>query len=98
MKINDANALMQDLFAQYHTIFRHNGRKWIISENQKEAAGHLLSEIQPTVLKERHNSDLAFLTSQLPKGFKRISLARDRAYQRISVGYLRPTSRENWNR
>lgn len=69
--INNTNASagMQDLFANYHTILSRNGLKWIISDNQKVSMQQLLSEIKPTSLRERLDSDVAFSYHPLPKTF-----------------------------
>lgn len=68
MKNKYATARMQDLFARYRNILRRNGLNWII--HQKVAVGHVLSAMQPSVLKDRLTSDLSFSHHHLKKDFK----------------------------
>lgn len=70
MRSTDATARMQDLFAQCQTIVCRNKLNWIIEDSQKVAVGHVLSAIQPSVLKERLTSDFAFSQHNLKKNFQ----------------------------
>lgn len=70
VKTNNANARMQDLFTNCHTILSRNGPKWTITDNQKVAVRHVLSAIKPASLRDRLQSYLSFSYHPLGKDFK----------------------------
>lgn len=84
-----ATERMQDLSAQYHTILRINGLKWILTDNRKATAGHVLITIQPPILQERLTSDLSFSHLHLKKDFKRFlshAIGLAKAFRLVDCG------------
>lgn len=70
MRHTNALALMQDLFATYHTIFGLNGLELIIEENQKVSVKHVLPLIRTTKLSDRLEYDLSFSYHPLKREFR----------------------------
>lgn len=85
----DAEARMEDLFTDYHTLLQRSGLGWLIKDNPKIAVYHVLSAIRPQNLADRLTADLSFGEYELRKDFKgflshAIDLAK--AFQKVDSG------------
>lgn len=56
----EAEARMEDLFTDYHTLLQRNGLGWLINDNPNVAVKHVFSAIRPQNLFDRLTADLAF--------------------------------------
>lgn len=82
MANHDAEARMEDLFNDYHTLLSRNGLAWLIKNNRKVSVQHVLSAIRQKTLFDRLTSDLEFGEYHLRKDFNGflkhvIELAKD---------------------
>lgn len=70
MDVKDRSAMsrMEYLFARYVSILRRNGLTWLLKDNQRISATHVLSTVKPKSLQERLNSDLNF-TNYDPRNY-----------------------------
>lgn len=60
MNVKYSRDRMGLLFMEYISILQTYGLKWVIDNNPKTEVAHVLSEIQPTQLPQRLESDLLF--------------------------------------
>lgn len=93
MANHDAEARMEDLFTDYHTLLSRNGLVWLITDNPKVAVQHVLSAIRPQTLFDRLTADLEFAEYELRKdfsGFLKHAIKLAKAFQIVDAGPTRP--------
>lgn len=92
MKNHNAISRMQDFLANYHMLLPRNGLKWLIKDNSKISAEHVLFAIKPYTLHDRLDVNFSFAKYELSKcfhDFLKHAICLAEAFQIVDSG---PTS------